>query len=44
MENYISINGKQIQLTDEQIQQIISAYEDGNKHVELSEIPSQKIL
>ena len=40
MENYISINGKQIQLTDEQIQQIISAYEDGNKHVELSEIPA----
>ena len=40
MENYISINGQQIPLTDEQIQQIISAYEDGDKQVKLAEIPA----
>lgn len=40
MGNYISINGQQIPLTDEQIQQIISAYEDGDKQVKLAEIPA----
>ena len=40
MENYITINGQQIPLTDEQIQQIISAYDDGNKQVMLAEIPA----
>lgn len=40
MGNYISINGQQIPLTDEQIQQIISAYEDGNKQVKLAKIPA----
>ena len=40
MGNYISINGQQIPLTDEQIQQIISAYEDGNKQVKLADIPA----
>lgn len=40
MENYITINGQQIPLTDEQIQQIISAYDDGNKQVKLAEIPA----
>lgn len=38
MGNYISINGKQIPLSDEQIQQIISAYEDETKQVKLAEI------
>lgn len=40
MGNYITINGRQITLTDEQIQQIISAYDDGNKQVKLAEIPA----
>lgn len=40
MGNYISINGQQIPLTDEQIQQIISAHEDGNKQIKLAEIPA----
>lgn len=39
MENYIHVNGKKIELTDEQVQQIISAYEGGNKQVKLAEIP-----
>lgn len=40
MGNYITINGQQIPLTDEQIQQIISDYDDGNKQVKLAEIPA----
>lgn len=40
MRNCISINGQQIPLTDEQIQQIRSAYEGGSKQVKLAEIPA----
>lgn len=40
MENYIFIKGKQILLSDEQIQQLISVFEEGSKQVKLSEIPA----
>lgn len=40
MENYIYVNGKKIGLTDEQIQQIISAYKDNNQNVRLADIPA----
>lgn len=38
MGNYISINGKQIPLTDEKVQQIVSAYEGEKKRVKLADI------
>lgn len=38
MEKYIYINGKQIPLTDEQVQQIISACEEEKKKVKLADI------
>ena len=40
MENYIYVNGKKIELTDEQVQQIISAYKDNNQNVRLADIPA----
>ena len=40
MGNYISINGKQIPLTDEQIQQIISGYEGHQQDICLADIPA----
>ena len=40
MEKYIYINGKQIPLTDEQVKQIISAYEGDRKQTKLAEIPA----
>ena len=40
MENYIHVNGKKIELTDEQVQQIISAYKDNNQNVRLADIPA----
>ena len=40
MDKYISINGKQIPLTDEQVKQIISAYEGDKKQIQLADIPA----
>lgn len=40
MEKYIYINGKQIPLTDEQVQQILSACAEEKKQVKLAEIPT----
>ena len=40
MENYIYVNRKKIELTDEQVQQIISAYKDNNQNVRLADIPA----
>ena len=40
MEKYIYINGKQIPLTDEQVKQIISAYEGDKKQTKLADIPA----
>lgn len=40
MENYIYVNGKKIGLTDEQVQQIISAYKGNNQNVRLADIPA----
>lgn len=40
MENYIYVNGKKIELTDEQVQQIISAYKGNNQNVRLADIPA----
>lgn len=44
MENYIYVNGKKIELTDEQVQQIISAYKDNNQNVCLADIPAGGIF
>lgn len=38
MGNYIHVNGKKIELTDEQVQQIISAYKGNNQNVRLADI------
>ena len=40
MENYIYVNGKKIGLTDEQVQQIISAHKGNNQNARLADIPA----
>lgn len=40
MEKYIYINGKKIPLTDEQVQQIISACAEEKKKIQLADIPA----
>ena len=40
MEKYIFINGKQIPLTDEQVQQILSACAEEKKQLKLADIPA----